>query len=47
MPARHHRTVARVIGIMEEVSRVGGGVSLAELAERLDAPKSSIQELTN
>jgi DNA-binding IclR family transcriptional regulator len=32
---------------MEEVSRVGGGVSLAELAERLDAPKSSIQELTN
>ena len=32
---------------MEEASRVTGGVSLAELAERLDAPKSSIQELTN
>jgi DNA-binding IclR family transcriptional regulator len=32
---------------MEEASRVSGGVSLAELAERLDAPKSSIQELTN
>ena len=47
MPARHHRTVDRVIAIMEEASRVTSGVSLAELAERLDAPKSSIQELTN
>jgi DNA-binding IclR family transcriptional regulator len=47
MPARHHRTVDRVIAIMEEASRGSDGVSLAELAERLDAPKSSIQELTN
>ena len=32
---------------MEVASRASGGVSLAELAARLEAPKSSIQELTN
>jgi len=47
MPVRHHRTVDRVIAIMEEAARVTGGVTLAELADRLAAPKSSIQELTN
>ena len=47
MPARHHRTVDRTIAIMELASRARAGVSLAELAARLSAPKSSIQELTN
>jgi DNA-binding IclR family transcriptional regulator len=47
MPPRHHRTVGRTVGIMEEASRAADGISLAELAQRLDAPKSSIHELTN
>ena len=47
MPARHHRTVDRTVAIMEVASRATSGVSLAELAARLQAPKSSIQELTN
>ncbi len=47
MPPRHHRAVDRVVAIMEEASRAPEGVSLAELAERLKAPKTSIQELTN
>ncbi len=47
MPARHHRTVDRTVAIMEVASRASSGVSLAELASRLSAPKSSIQELTN
>jgi DNA-binding IclR family transcriptional regulator len=47
MPARHHRTVDRTIAIMEEASRSSDGISLGELALRLQAPKSSIQELTN
>jgi DNA-binding IclR family transcriptional regulator len=32
---------------MEEAARSSEGVSLADLAHRLEAPKSSIQELTN
>ncbi len=47
MPVRHHRTVDRVVAILEEAARVTGGVTLVELAQRLGAPKSSIQELTN
>jgi DNA-binding IclR family transcriptional regulator len=47
MPPRHHRTVDRTVAIMEEASRASNGVSLAELAQRLKAPKTSIQELTN
>ena len=47
MPARPHRTVDRVIGILETVSLSPRGVTLAELAVALDAAKSSIQELTN
>jgi DNA-binding IclR family transcriptional regulator len=47
MPAHPHRTVDRVIGILETVSLSPGGVTLAELAAALDAAKSSIQELTN
>jgi DNA-binding IclR family transcriptional regulator len=47
MPARPHRTVDRVIGILETVSLSPRGVTLAELAAALDAAKSSVQELTN
>ena len=47
MPARPHRTVDRVTGILEIVSLSPRGVTLAELAAALDAAKSSVQELTN
>ena len=47
MPIRPHRTVDRVIGILETVSLSPRGVTLAELAATLEAAKSSIQELTN
>ena len=47
MPARPHRTVDRVTGILETVSLSPRGVTLAELANALDAAKSSVQELTN
>ena len=47
MPARPHRTVDRVTGILETVSLSPRGVTLAELAGALDAAKSSVQELTN
>jgi len=47
MPIRPHRTVDRVIGILETVSLSPRGVTLAELAATLEAAKSSVQELTN
>ena len=47
MPVRPHRTVDRVIQILETVSLSPRGVTLAELATALDAAKSSVQELTN
>src|SRR6187455_34444 len=47
MPARPHRTVDRVIQILETVSLSPRGVTLAELAVALDAAKSSVQELSN
>jgi DNA-binding IclR family transcriptional regulator len=47
MPARPHRTVDRVVAILETVSLAPQGVTLAELATALDAAKSSVQELTN
>ena len=47
MPARPHRTVDRVTQILENVSLSPRGVTLAELADALDAAKSSVQELTN
>jgi DNA-binding IclR family transcriptional regulator len=47
VPPRHHRTVDRVAAILEIVAPVRQGLSLAALAERLDAPKSSIHELVN
>ena len=47
MPARPHRTVDRVIEILETVSLSQRGVTLAELATAMGAAKSSVQELTN
>jgi DNA-binding IclR family transcriptional regulator len=47
MPARPHRTVDRVVQILDTVSVSPRGVTLAELAAALDAAKSSVQELTN
>ena len=47
MPARPHRTVDRVVQILDTVSLNPRGVTLAELATALDAAKSSVQELTN
>jgi DNA-binding IclR family transcriptional regulator len=47
MPARPHRTVDRVIEILETVSLSPRGVTLAELTAALNAAKSSVQELTN
>jgi DNA-binding IclR family transcriptional regulator len=47
MPARPHRTVDRVVQILETVSLSPRGLTLAELATALDAAKSSVQELTN
>ena len=47
MPARPHRTVDRVVAILETVSLSQRGVTLAELATAVGAAKSSVQELTN
>jgi DNA-binding IclR family transcriptional regulator len=47
VPARHHRTVDRVTHILDLVAREPHGMSLKYLTEALDAPKSSVQELTN
>ena len=47
MPSRPHRTVDRVVEILETVALSPRGVTLAELAAALDAAKSSVQELTN
>ncbi|GAA3979872.1 IclR family transcriptional regulator [Actinomadura viridis] len=47
MPAKHHRTVDRVVTILEVVARSASGLTLTELAQELEAAKSSVQELTN
>ena len=47
MPARPHRTVDRVVEILETVSLSQRGITLAELATAMGAAKSSVQELTN
>jgi IclR helix-turn-helix domain len=47
MPARPHRTVDRVVQILDTMSLNPRGVTLAELATALEAAKSSVQELTN
>lgn len=43
--AREHRTVTRVIRIMETVAAAPGAVRLAALADALDAPKTSVHGL--
>jgi DNA-binding IclR family transcriptional regulator len=40
--AKEHRTVSRVMTILELVSRSANGLSLAQLAAALDAPRSSV-----
>lgn len=45
MPPRHHRTIDRVVSILESVAREKSGLTLSELAAILGAPKSSVQEL--
>jgi DNA-binding IclR family transcriptional regulator len=47
MPARFHRTVDRVVDILEKAAASHDGISLAELATSMNAAKSSIQQLTN
>ena len=47
MPARPHRTVDRVVEILETVSLSQRGITLSELATAMGAAKSSVQELTN
>ncbi|MQA86138.1 MAG: helix-turn-helix domain-containing protein [Streptosporangiales bacterium] len=43
--AHSHRTVDRVAGILEAAAVQPDGVRLAEVADRLDAPRSSIHSL--
>lgn len=45
MPARHHRGIDRIAAILEIVAHEPGGLTLTELAGRIDAPKSSLQGL--
>lgn len=40
-----HRTVSRVIGILEAIARATAPVTLTELSDALDAPKSSVHGL--
>ncbi|MFD9791602.1 helix-turn-helix domain-containing protein [Streptomyces sp. NPDC059070] len=44
---RHHRTVDRVVWILEAAARAPGGVSVAALARTVGAPASSVQDLVN
>ncbi|WP_295687182.1 helix-turn-helix domain-containing protein [uncultured Brevibacterium sp.] len=43
--AHEHRTVSRVLGILETVARSRSTVTLSSLAAELDAPKSSLHGL--
>lgn len=47
MPPRPHRTVERISQILEEVASSRRGCTLAELAKKLEAPKSSVQGFVN
>lgn len=47
MPPRHHRTVDRVVAILELVARARQGLTLATISEELGAPRTSVHELTN
>ena len=42
MPQEQHRTTARVLDILETLSGSGTGMTLTELAQALQAPKSSL-----
>ncbi len=42
-----HRTVDRVAAILEAVANSASGLTLTQLAARLDAPVSSVQKLVN
>src|ERR671935_2575050 len=42
-----HRTVDRIAAIQETVASRPEGISLTQLARRMDAPVSSIQKLVN
>lgn len=42
MPAAHHRTVSRVIRILEFVATRPDGATLADIAAHLEAPRSSV-----
>ncbi|WP_432849496.1 IclR family transcriptional regulator [Amycolatopsis sp. CA-161197] len=44
---QHHRTVDRVAAILEAVANSAPGLTLTQLAARLDAPVSSVQKLVN
>ena len=44
---QHHRTVDRVASILETVANSASGLTLTQLAARLDAPVSSVQKLVN
>ena len=45
MHPKHHRTVDRVTDLLEAIARDGDGLTLSDLAARLEAPKSSVQGL--
>lgn len=47
MPARHHRTVDRIIAIMEEVAANERGINLQKLSTAVGAPKSTVQGFVN
>ena len=43
----HHRTVSRIAAILDLAARSTDGLTLSDLANRLNAPVSSIQSLVN
>ncbi|MEU8527184.1 helix-turn-helix domain-containing protein [Streptomyces sp. NPDC048629] len=45
--ARHHRGVDRIVTILESVAHSTDGLTLSQLAKRLEAPVSTIQGLVN
>lgn len=47
MPARPHRSVDRIIRLLEEVASSTHGCTLADLSRALDAPKSTVQGFAN
>jgi DNA-binding IclR family transcriptional regulator len=45
MPQREHRSTSRVLDILELVARSQDGYTLSQLAEKLEAPKSSLSPI--